>query len=72
MPNRFAGTCYRCGKIVAPGEGVFERVGHRQKRKFNYQLKERWLTQHHECAIEWRGTAHHYLYNDLRNKEDAE
>lgn len=44
MRNKYPGTCYRCGKHVAPGEGHFER--------FNGG----WRTQHATCAIEHRGT----------------
>lgn len=42
MRNRFAGTCYRCGKSVAPGDGHFERH------------QGGWRTQHASCAIEHR------------------
>jgi hypothetical protein len=42
MRNRFPGTCYRCGKPVAAGEGHFER--HRGG----------WRTQHADCAIKAR------------------
>lgn len=44
MRNKFAGTCYRCGGHVAPGDGHFER--------FN----SGWRTQHANCAIKFRGT----------------
>jgi len=44
MRNKFPGTCYRCGKPVAVGDGHFERFGHG------------WRTQHASCAIEHRGT----------------
>lgn len=44
MRNRYPGTCYRCGDLVAPGDGHFERLG------------GRWRTQHADCAIKWRGT----------------
>ena len=43
MRNKYAGPCYRCGEMVAPGEGHFER----------YQGG--WRTQHAACAILWRG-----------------
>jgi len=42
MRNRFAGTCYRCGKTVEPGAGHFERHGHG------------WRTQHADCCIKAR------------------
>ena len=44
MRNRYAGTCYRCGQRVEPGEGHFERHS------------RGWRTQHAECAIAYRGT----------------
>ncbi len=43
MRNRYAGKCYRCGAVVAPGDGHFER--------FNGG----WRTQHASCAIAFRG-----------------
>lgn len=49
MRNKYAGVCYRCGKVVAKGEGHFER----------YQFG--WRTQHADCAIKFRGTDKHYL-----------
>lgn len=44
MRNRYPGQCYRCNTQVAPGAGHFERVC------------GKWLTQHAECAIKYRGT----------------
>jgi hypothetical protein len=44
MRNRFPGKCYRCGEVVASGDGHFERFG------------RGWRTQHASCAIEYRGT----------------
>ena len=43
MRNRFAGTCYRCDKRCAAGDGHFERIG------------KTWRVQHATCAIEFRG-----------------
>lgn len=43
MRNRFPGPCYRCGDMVAAGDGHFE-LNH-----------GRWRTQHADCAIRWRG-----------------
>lgn len=43
MRNRYPGTCYRCGDLVAAGDGHFER--------FNGG----WRTQHATCAIACRG-----------------
>ena len=42
MRNKYAGTCYRCGKTVAPGDGHFERH------------QGGWRTQHASCAIKHR------------------
>jgi hypothetical protein len=44
MRNKYAGTCYRCGQTVAPGDGHFERHN------------GGWRTQHADCAIEHRST----------------
>ena len=42
--NQYAGTCYRCGEMVEPGAGHFERwPGHG------------WRTQHASCARWFRG-----------------
>lgn len=43
MRNRYAGTCYRCGKLCAAGDGHFERFG------------GGFRVQHAECAIKYRG-----------------
>lgn len=39
MRNQYAGVCYRCGSIVAPKEGHFERHG------------GRWRTIHAGCVF---------------------
>lgn len=46
MRNKYAGTCYRCGKRVEVGEGHFEKTA------------TGWRTQHASCAIKYRGTDH--------------
>lgn len=61
MRNKYQGTCFRCGGVVEPGKGHFQKVS------------AGWLVQHAECAIKWRGTKHHYKVherktNDPRNK----
>lgn len=48
MRNKFEGVCYRCGDIVKPKAGHFERWG------------GGWRVQHAECAIKYRGTDHHW------------
>lgn len=62
MPNRYAGTCYRCGEEVPPGAGVFEKTSRSQARKWPGKIIPKWLTQHHHCAAEFKGTARHYQY----------
>lgn len=57
MRNKFAGKCYRFGKKVEPGQGHFE--------KWNGVFR----TQHADCAIQHRGTNHHYLMG--KNKPAA-
>ena len=44
MRNKYPGQCYRCNMTVRSGEGHFQRVD------------RKWLTQHAECAIKYRGT----------------
>ena len=70
MANKYAGICYRCGQRVDAGAGVFEKVSFMQAKKWPGRGLPRWLTQHHDCAVQWRGTAQHYLFNDMR-KETA-
>lgn len=48
MRNKYKGVCYRCGKIVEPGQGHFERH------------KGGWRVQHVRCAISCRGTNINY------------
>lgn len=51
MRNKYKGICYRCGEVVLPGEGHFEKkVG----------TKNSWRVQHASCAIKYRGTKVHY------------
>jgi hypothetical protein len=45
MRNRHPGTCYRCGKHCAAGDGHFERHN------------GGWRVQHAFCAIEHRTRA---------------
>jgi len=40
VKSRFAGVCYRCNKLVAAGDGHFERYN------------GGWRTQHVKCSIE--------------------
>ena len=42
MRNQYPGTCYRCGRHCAAGEGHFERIG------------RTWRVQHASCAIKYR------------------
>ena len=42
MRNKYAGKCYRCGEMVNPGDGHFER------------RPGGWRTQHASCAINAR------------------
>ena len=44
MRNKYPGICYRCGKMVEPGDGHFERYG------------KGWRIQHAKCTIKYRGT----------------
>lgn len=44
MRNKFGGNCYRCGTLVEPGAGHFER------------FRGSFRVQHASCAIEFRGT----------------
>lgn len=57
MRNQFPGTCYRCGKRVEPFKGHFERVTESQIEKLGESVRsKKWLLQHAQCAIDYRGT----------------
>ena len=62
VTNRFPGICYRCGLAIPPTEGVFEKTGHMQRKKWPGRNLPKWLTQHHECAVQYRGTTVHYIF----------
>lgn len=70
MPNHFADVCYRCGKLCLPGEGVFEKVGRPQRRKWPGHQLPNWLTQHHDCAARFRGTSVHYKFNPYPTEDN--
>lgn len=60
MPNRFPGTCYKCGNHVPAGAGVFEKVNKSARKKWpGLSFSVRWQVQHHECAHEYARAAHH-------------
>lgn len=61
MRNQYPGICYRCGNTVPAGEGHFEKY------------KGGWRTQHAACAIKFRGTRVHYIFNPVppAEKESA-
>ena len=72
MRNIFPGICYRCGKVCKRNEGHFERASKSQAKKWNrYRMEQIWLLQHAECAITYRGTAQHYIFNNLKDQTDA-
>lgn len=59
MRNKYPGICYRCGEPVAVGEGHFEENLHKlvgSKQLFPVLDGPKWITQHAECAIKYRGT----------------
>ena len=62
MPNRFEGVCYKCGCVVPPGAGVFEKVSSVQRKKWPaLPYSAKWLTQHHECVRAYSADTHHQL-----------
>ncbi len=63
MPNRYPGTCYKCGNHVPAGDGVFEQISKIARKKWpSLPYGVRWQVQHHECVREYDRTAHH-IYN---------
>lgn len=59
MRNRFGGQCYRCGLYVSPGEGHFERLNQKKRDRLGIPYQIKWLIQHANCAIKFRGTDTH-------------
>lgn len=62
MRNRFPGICYRCGRHVEAQQGHFESVTKAHRERWPKLGLGKWLTQHAECAIKYRGTTTHHLY----------
>jgi hypothetical protein len=54
MRNRFKGFCYRCGGVVEAGDGHYQLNQKQSENKRFWGIK--WLTQHAECAIQYRET----------------
>lgn len=66
MRNKHPGTCYRCGKYVAKGEGHFEKVCKDHFRKWPaLPPGTQWLVQHALCARKYRYSNQHYIYADI-------
>jgi len=62
MPNRYEGVCYKCGKTVASGAGVFEKTSRVQRKKWpELSRNVKWLTQHHECVRAYSADTHYVL-----------
>lgn len=70
MRNAYAGKCYRCGQKVRAQKGHFEKSSavHACKWGVKIQYLGKWLIQHTECAIEWRGTDRHFIYNPIQKQ----
>lgn len=68
MRNEHPGTCYRCGGYVDRRDGHFERTSQKVhgKRWPGVDLPK-WLLQHSDCAVKYRGTAVHHLYDPDQN-----
>lgn len=62
--NRFTGTCYRCGKSVEVGAGLFHYELVPGLRWKQGQFQRNWpLTEHTDCATKFAGTNTHYLWS---------
>tara|TARA_R110000782_G_scaffold13392_14_gene39494 strand:+ start:1035 stop:1253 length:219 start_codon:yes stop_codon:yes gene_type:complete len=71
MRNSYKGICFRCGGTVEPGAGHFQKVTKTDRRKWpSFPFGVKWITQHAECAIKYRGTDVHYICNPEK-KEGA-
>lgn len=63
MRNQYEGVCYRCGGNVKADAGHFERVTKAQLTTWpNLHAGTKWLTQHAECAVKYRGTDVHFKH----------
>ena len=62
MRNSYPGTCFRCGGHVPAGKGHFERRTRAACLKWPGKPLPKWLTQHADCAIEFRGTNVHHRF----------
>lgn len=71
MRNKFIGECYRCGKVVHPGEGHFERPNPQRLENLKAPVKVRWLLQHAHCAIRYRDTDYSKWNRDTESNEEA-
>lgn len=61
--NRYPGTCDRCGDEVKAGQGHFEYQNYPGNRWPQMaRLRSVPLVQHASCAITYKGTNTHYLY----------
>ena len=63
MKNQYAGTCYRCGKEVPAGKGLFRYEALPGMRWQQARFQRNWgLTEHVACDKKYAGTNVHYLY----------
>lgn len=61
--NRFSGTCYRCGKFVTAGTGVFQFENTPGMRWKEGKFQRNWpMIEHAECHTRFLGTNAHYLW----------
>lgn len=66
MRNSHPSPCYRCGLLVLAKHGHFERTSQKvHGKKWPGRDLPKWLVQHAVCAVKYRGTDVHYLYNPV-------
>ena len=65
QPNRYPGTCIRCGEKVEVGAGIFTFGDAHdpypwQQHRFQWSIP---ITEHKVCHEAWKDTSRHYLFD---------
>lgn len=65
LPNRYPGTCIRCGDRVDAGAGVFTYGDAHNPYPWTQHRFQRNLpmVEHKDCHETWKDTSRHHLYD---------
>lgn len=70
--NRYPGICYRCGKEVAAGKGVFSYERSPGVRWSVARFQRNWpMVEHKACRERFAGTDVHYRYQPEGKNETS-